>query len=65
MVDNHLSTHPIDNIAIPKFDGAEPVHKRLAGASRDAHRAAVKSDEAGLRRAEREIDRIVPALWKK
>lgn len=65
VVDNHLSAHPIDNIVIPRFDGGVPLHSQLAALSHEAHRAAATGDQAAIGRAEREIDRIVPALWKK
>jgi hypothetical protein len=63
-VDNHISTHPIENIVIPRYDDSERLHARLAELSRQAHAAAKAGDESRVRSAEREIDSGADRLWK-
>jgi hypothetical protein len=62
-VDNHISTHPIENIVIPPFDAKDERHCRLAELSRAAHAAAARGDEAGIASAEAAIDQAVARLW--
>jgi hypothetical protein len=49
-VDNHISTHPIENIVIPQFDPLDKRHVRLAEFSRAAHAAAAGADESARSR---------------
>ena len=63
IVDNHLSTHPIENVVIPKFDTTKATHKRLASLSRKAHRAATQGDDEGVDNAEQAINETVENLW--
>jgi hypothetical protein len=58
-----VSTHPIENIIIPKFDPTNAVHVRLASLSRDAHQAAAQSDDAGVTAVEKAINWVVRELW--
>jgi hypothetical protein len=62
-VDNSVSTHPIENIKIPKFDPANRVHQLLAELSREAHQRA-QADESGLTDIEERIDEAVQQLWR-
>jgi hypothetical protein len=63
IVDNHLSTHPIENVVIPKFDKHDQLHLCLASLSRDAHVAAARDDVTGAKKAEKEIERAIGKLW--
>jgi hypothetical protein len=63
IVDNHISTHPIENIVIPKFDAADSTKTRLAALSLDAHAATSRGDTAAVSKIEKDIDRAVEALW--
>jgi SAM-dependent methyltransferase len=55
--------HILENIRIPRFDPQDPVHRRLAELSEQAHQAAEQGDEVTLRRIEAEIDRQAARLW--
>jgi hypothetical protein len=63
IVDNHLSTHPIENIIIPKFDSKNTIHTRLASLSQDAHNAAAQGDIAEVKNVEQAINETVWGLW--
>lgn len=62
-VDNHLSTHPIENVQIPEFSPMDPVHVRLAGLSREAHVGAKQGDDRVVEKVEEEINQAVRAIW--
>jgi SAM-dependent methyltransferase len=62
-VDNHLSTHPIENIVIPKYDKTDRNHARLVALSRQAHDAAFKEDRKQLEAIEDSIDEGADLLW--
>src|SRR5207247_9482503 len=59
IVDNSVSTHPIENIVIPKFDPNSTLHTRLAALSREAHLAAVQNDDRGVKIAEQAISQAI------
>lgn len=63
IVDNHVATHPIQNVVIPKFDPKSEIHKTLASLSRRAHKAAAAGKEADLEKAETAINKEVLSLW--
>jgi hypothetical protein len=63
IVDNHLSTHPVENIVIPKFDPTSTLHTRLVSLSRDAHLAAAQHDQEGVMAAEKAVNQAVRELW--
>ena len=63
IVDNHLSTHPIENVIIPKFDPNNPNHAELAGLSWASHTAKSASDEEAVERFERDINRVARRIW--
>jgi len=63
IVDNHLSTHPIENIIIPKFDSKNTIHAGLASLSRDAHQAAAQGDIGGVKNVEQAVNETVWGLW--
>ena len=63
IVDNHLSTHPLDNVQLPKYDEANPLHADLVRLSRDAHTSAVRGDEGAVSKVEAEVDNRVGSLW--
>lgn len=63
IVDNSVSTHPIANIRIPKFDPADSTHSKLSEFSREAHEATSRQSENSLKKVEREIDRTARKLW--
>ena len=44
IVDNSVSTHPVENIVIPRFDPDNAVHMELVSLSRSCHIAATKGD---------------------
>ena len=57
------SVHVLDHIRIPKYDPADPVHRALAEASKEAHEAVAQGDEARLREIEEHIDTVAAKLW--
>ena len=63
IVDNHLSTHPVENIVIPKFNPKAQVHRELVELSRACHVATGKADDAGVAASEKLINAAVQDLW--
>jgi hypothetical protein len=63
IVDNSVSTHPIENIRIPKYDPKDDVHSTLVGLSRSAHAATARDDDRAVAKAEAIINKAVLALW--
>ena len=63
IVDNSVSTHPVDNIVVPKFKPKEAVHQELVKLSRICHAAMSKGDDAAVRAAEKRINIAVEGLW--
>jgi hypothetical protein len=57
------STHVLENIRIPVFDGSNPLHHALAQLSQSAHDAMRDGEEQSLARIEAEIDRRAALLW--
>jgi hypothetical protein len=58
-----LTTHPIENIIIPRYDPKDAVHKLLAKLSRTAHTAAANGEAKALADAETAINQNVDSLW--
>ena len=63
IVDNSVSTHPIDNVVIPKFDPKNRTHTALALLSRHAHKATTAGKKADVVKAEAAINKEVLSLW--
>ncbi len=63
VVTTQISTHVLERLAIPRFDPANAIHRRLAELSEQAHDAAQRGDERAVRRIEAEIDRQAAQLW--
>lgn len=63
IVDNHVATHPIENIVIPRFDADNETHAELVALSREAHEASSKEEGRRVAKAERAIDKLVKKLW--
>ncbi len=59
----HPDPHILEHIRIPRYDPKDPVHRRLAELSVEAHRAAKAGDRKRLERIEAEIDRAAARLW--
>lgn len=64
IVDNHLSTHPVENIRLPMYDAKDRLHRELAELSQQAHAVASRGDDTAVRKIEAAINRRVIALWK-
>lgn len=62
-VDNSVSTHPLENIVVHRFDKRSPRHGRLSALSQEAHAAARKKDTPSVERVEHEIDDLVITLY--
>ena len=45
------------------YDPTDPVHRALAEASKEAHEAAARGDEARLREIEEKVDTLAGELW--
>lgn len=63
IVDNHVSTHPAENIILPKFNRHDTLHQQLAKLSRRAHEAKRNGELTVMAQAEAEIDEAVRGLW--
>jgi hypothetical protein len=58
------STHALQNIRIPKYDPANPLHQELAALSQRAHElAAAGQPIERIKPIEEEIDRKAAQLW--
>jgi len=55
IVDNHLSTHPIENVVIPKFNREDKTHRRLAELSEEAHCFAESGNPKDVAKIEKAI----------
>jgi hypothetical protein len=62
IVDNHISTHPIRNIVIPRFQADDRTHASLARISKEAHRAVLEG-RAATEELREQIDATVEHLW--
>ncbi len=59
----HPDPHILEHIRIPRFDPKNPVHRRLAELSMQAHEAAKKGDVRRLRQIEEAVDKAAARLW--
>jgi hypothetical protein len=63
------SPHLLENIRVPRYDHANPVHQRLAALSQQAHALAPaayagdKAAQAQLRQVEDQVDQAAAELW--
>lgn len=57
------STSILEQIAVPRFDPGNPVHRRLAGLSQRAHALAAAGKENELGQVEAQVDEAVAELW--
>jgi hypothetical protein len=57
------SPHLLEQVRIPRFDAANPLHLRLAELLQQAHELAAARDEAGLTAVEAQVDDAVAELW--
>lgn len=64
VIPTSTSTHVLDRIAIPKYDGGNQLHIHLAELSEAAHDATAHYKAQTVRRVEKEIDRLAAELWK-
>jgi hypothetical protein len=55
--------HILENIRIPKYDPADPMHRAMAEASQQAHAAAAQGDTKRLAEIEDRIDHLAAQLW--
>ena len=62
-VETQIAPHVIGRFDIPKYNPYDPLHQRLAEASKEAHEAAAQGDEARLREIEEYIDTLAAKLW--
>jgi hypothetical protein len=63
IVDNHLSTHPVENVVIPRFNSTVPIHCELIRLSRACHVAMAKADDVAVAGSEKLINAAVQELW--
>ena len=62
-VETQIAPHVIGRFNIPKYNSADPVHRALAQASKEAHEAAARGDEARLHEIEERVDALAAQLW--
>jgi len=62
-VEIQMDPHILEHIRIPRFDPKNPVHRRLAELSMQAHEAAKKGDVRRLRQIEEAVDKAAARLW--
>ncbi len=59
----HPDPHILENIRIPRYDPANPVHRRLAELAERAHWAVACGEEKALAAIEAEIDEEAAQVW--
>ena len=59
----HPDPHILEHIRIPKYNPADPLHRALSEASKEAHEAAARGDESRLREIEEKVDTLAGELW--
>ncbi|MBC7093346.1 SAM-dependent DNA methyltransferase [Candidatus Bipolaricaulota bacterium] len=57
------SMHVLENIRIPRYDPADPVHRALAETSQEAQEAAARGDTERLAEIEARVDSLAAQLW--
>jgi len=62
-VSTQISTHVLKNVAVPAYDAADPVHRRLSDLSSRAHAALAARDMQPLTDIQTEVDQLVGRLW--
>jgi len=55
--------HVLENLRVPRYNAANPTHRRLAALSQQAHAATAAGDTARVREIEAEIDQRAAELW--
>ena len=58
-----ISTHVLENVALPTFKPGDAAHIRLADLSERCHQAAAQNDAAALVALQGEVDQAAAALW--
>ena len=58
-----ISTHVLENVALPAFKAADPAHIHLADLSERCHHAAAQADAAALAALQADVDQAAAALW--
>jgi hypothetical protein len=62
-VNIQIATHVLNHIAVPQFDGTNPIHCQLATCSKNAHEATAGGNGAQVHEIEAEIDQLTKELW--
>lgn len=62
-VEIQMTTHILENIAVPKFSKRDRTHVSLAEVSEAAHQATASGDTAEVKRLEGELDGMAAKLW--
>jgi len=57
------TTHVLNHVPVPRFDGASRLHRMLSDASRTAHQAARAGDQDEVAGKGAEIDGLAQGLW--
>lgn len=57
------STHVLENVRVPKFDGDNSDHETAANLSRLCHASAARGDADTVAALEAEIDRVAARIW--
>lgn len=63
IVDNHLSTHVVENVVIPRYEKRNEVHHRLSLLGESAHNAAKHENQEKVEQITEAINEIVGRLW--
>lgn len=59
-----ISTHVLNHVGVPQYDGNSAAHGAIVNAARRAVGLAQSDDHDGLNEAEREIDEATRPVWK-
>lgn len=58
-----ISTHVLENVALPTFKPGDTAHAELAALSERCHQAAAQNDAATLADLQAQVDRAAAKLW--
>jgi len=62
-ITTQISTHILEHVGVPKYDGRNSLHRELALLSQRAHGFAAKGEKEALKEVGEEMDRKAAGLW--
>ncbi len=63
-INTNKGTDVVEKIAIPEYNGTNPLHHRIAELSKEAHEYYKTGETEKINKSEKEINNIVPQIFK-